>query len=236
MSISAVRRRVSLPPIPAQVYETCWNLLGLGAMPFPLVVLGHAGEERGLTSDWLGEHGLGGSGCGADRVGTELASALRVISDFDDELAVVYADEPGQTRVGCFTRGAEGLRAVLRGESVELCWIDPAHAAESAMAAIPPRAAALVPGPRNAADDTAVAEDAVGNAEFFAVYSTATAFGRATTVSRTPDRTGTRVSEVPVTWLDTPAGRYSITTADGQLALTPAAPAALLCQLRALFA
>ncbi|WP_168200892.1 ESX secretion-associated protein EspG [Allokutzneria sp. NRRL B-24872] len=232
MSISAVRRRVSLPPIPVQVYERCWNLLGLGAMPFPLVVLGHAADEGGHTTGWLGQHGLGRE----NQVGPELAAALRVISDFDEELAVVYADVPGQTRVGCFTRGPEGLRAVLRGEAVELCWIDPAHAAESAMAAIPPRAAALVPGPRNAADDAGAGEGAAGNAEFFAVYSTATAFGRATTVSRTPDRTGTRVSEVPVTWLDTPAGRYSITTADGQLALAPAAPAALLSQLRALFA
>ena len=231
VSISAVRP-VSLPPVPAPVYETCWNLLGLGVMPFPLVVLGHSTDdaaERERTRGWLSEHGLGSG----DRVGPELTAALRVIADFDDELAVVYADEPGQTRVGCFTRGAEGLRAVLRGDAVELSWIDPARTAESAMAAIPARAAALVPGPRSAADDSGASS---GNAEFFAVYSTATAFGRATSVSRTPDRIGTRVSEVPVTWLDTPAGRYSITTTDGQLTLAPAAPAALLTQLRALFA
>ncbi|MCP3798964.1 ESX secretion-associated protein EspG [Allokutzneria sp. A3M-2-11 16] len=231
MSISALRR-VSLPPVPAPVYETCWNLLGLGVMPFPLVVLGHSADDAAeRTSGWLNEHGLSG---GSDaHVGPELAAALRVIADFDDELAVVYADEPGQTGVGCFIRGADGLRAVLRGNAVELSWIDPARAAESAMAVIPPRAAALVPGPRSAADDSG---DGAGNAEFLAVYSTATAFGRATTVSRTPDRTGTRVSEVPVTWLDTPAGRYSITTADGQLTLAPVGPAALLEQLRGLFA
>ncbi|SDN15589.1 ESX secretion-associated protein EspG [Allokutzneria albata] len=233
MSISALRR-VSLPPVPAPVYETCWNLLGLGVMPFPLVVLGHSAEDaEERTRDWLGEHGLGG---GDVHVGPELAAALRVIADFDDELALVYADEPGQTRVGCFRRGAEGLRAVLRGDAVELSWIDPERAAESAMAVIPARAAALVPEPRSAADDSEDSGAVSGNTEFFAVYSTATAFGRATSVSRTPDRTGSRVSEVPVTWLDTPAGRYSITTADGQLALAPAAPAALLAQLRALFA
>ncbi|MFB9905242.1 ESX secretion-associated protein EspG [Allokutzneria oryzae] len=223
VSLSALRR-ANLPPIPAPVYEACWNLLGLGVMPFPLVVLGHSEQGRERTGSWLGEHGLGNG----TRVGPELAGALRVIADFDVELALVFADETGQTRVGCFVRGAEGLCAVLRGDEVRLTWIDPARLAESALAAVPERAAALVPEPRAAAED----DRAPG--EFFDVYSTATAFGRATSLSRCGDRIGTRVSEVPVTWLDTPDGRYSITTADGQLTLTPAGPAALLAQLRGL--
>ncbi|MFB9905241.1 ESX secretion-associated protein EspG [Allokutzneria oryzae] len=228
--------RTSLPAIPAPVYEVCWARLGLGVMPFPLVVLRTSDDPddhsavQARAAHWLREHDLGDE----HRIGPELTEALRTIADFDMELAVVYTEHEVQTRIGSFARGGRALRAVLRADTVELRWIETELLAASALAVVPEYGPGTASPVRVAADDLAragrhwersgvIRETGRVDAErFLGIYATATAVGQASALRPSTPRSCKLVAQSPVTWLDTPEGRYAVTHSDGWMSLAAA--------------
>ncbi|GAA4001197.1 hypothetical protein GCM10022247_22250 [Allokutzneria multivorans] len=228
--------RTALPAIPAPVYEVCWARLGLGVMPFPLVVLRTStdpddhGAVEARAAHWLREHGLGDE----HRIGPELTEALRTIADFDMELAVVYTEHDVQTRIGGFARGGRSLRAVLRADTVELEWIENELLASSALAVVPEYGPGTASPVRVATDDLAragrhwerfgvIADTGRADTErFLDIYASATAVGQASALRPSNPRSCKLVAQSPVTWLDTPEGRYSITHSGGWMSLAAA--------------
>ncbi|WP_168200968.1 ESX secretion-associated protein EspG [Allokutzneria sp. NRRL B-24872] len=226
------------------VYEVCWERLGLGVMPYPLVVLQHGvnGDERARAQEWaagwLAHHGLGD----AVRIGDPIAEALHAVAHASSELAVLYADEAGQTRIGSFVRGNACLRAVWRGDEVELTWMDRDDHARGVVDALPRCRAGKgqsgqVPakalehaaqawegsGAISAAEDRLVAAGAerAQARRFLDAYSSATAMGQATALKPQPHKDNKAIARTPMTFVDTPEGRYSITERANWLTISP---------------
>ncbi|GAA3993415.1 hypothetical protein GCM10022247_10960 [Allokutzneria multivorans] len=229
--------------VPAVVYEVWWERLGLGVMPFPLVVFQHGadsderGRARAWAEGWVAWHGLG----------DELAEALRVVADHDIELALVHTDREGQNRIGCFRKGRSVLRVVLHGDSVELAWLADTSLPSAAVGALPVRGAgrgqsAQVPveALTKCGDDWKrsglisdgvaalidVGADRLQAQRFLTVYSAADAMGQASAVQPRQGRSAA-LSTDPLSWLDTGEGRYVTTVNGGQVTLAPVSAAAL---------
>ncbi|WP_086823199.1 ESX secretion-associated protein EspG [Allokutzneria sp. NRRL B-24872] len=229
--------------VPAVVYEVWWERLGLGVMPFPLVVFQHGADEheraraRAWAEGWVAWHGLG----------DELTGALRVVAEHEVELALVHTDREGQKRIGCFRKGRNVLRAVIRGDGVELQWLADASLPGAAVGALPERGAgrgqsAQVPVEALAkcGDDwqrSGLISDGVAalvNAgadrlqaqRFLTVYSAADAMGQASVVQPRHGRSAA-LSIDPLSWLDTAEGRYVTSVNGGQVTLAPVSAAAL---------
>ncbi|MFB9902530.1 ESX secretion-associated protein EspG [Allokutzneria oryzae] len=230
--------------VPAVVYEVCWERLGLGVMPYPLVVLQHGVDDqerahaKAWASDWLAQHGLGD----AVRVGEALSSALHAIAHAGSELAVLYADHSGQTRIGSFAHGHACLRVVWHGDTIDLTWMDRDEHVRGVVAALPScrpgkgqsgqvPAAALEragaawadSGAISAAEDRLVASGAerAQARRFLTTYSSTTALGQATALRPHPQKDVRAIARSPVTFVDTPDGRYSITERSNWLTLSP---------------
>ncbi|SDN61610.1 ESX secretion-associated protein EspG [Allokutzneria albata] len=245
--------------VPAVVYEVCWERLGLGMMPYPLVVLQHGVDDEGRAhakawaAEWLAQHGLGD----AVRVADALSEALHAIAGASSELAVLYADQSGQTRIGSFLHGRRCLRAVWRGDAIELSWMDRNDHARSVVAALPQcgpgrgqpgqvPAAALEQagtawadrGAITAAEDQLVAAGAerAQARRFLATYSATTAMGQATALRPQPHKENKAIARSPVTFLDTPDGRYSIVERSNWLTLSPVSQSLMTTRLTELLA
>ncbi|MFB9908887.1 ESX secretion-associated protein EspG [Allokutzneria oryzae] len=229
--------------VPAVVYEVCWERLGLGVMPYPLVVFQHGDDveqrahARAWAADWLARHGLG----------EDLAAALHVVADHEIELALVHIDRDGQSRVGCFRRGGVALRVVLRDDTVELTWLGDVSLPSAAVAALPVRGAGRgqsVQVPAEALAKSGVGwqrsgmiSDGVGPLmaagadrlqaqRFLTIYSAAAEMGQASAIRPVPGRSAS-VSLAQVSWLDTPEGRYVSSVRSGYLTVAPVTPSAL---------
>ncbi|MCP3801695.1 ESX secretion-associated protein EspG [Allokutzneria sp. A3M-2-11 16] len=230
--------------VPAVVYEVCWERLGLGMMPYPLVVVQHGVDDEGRAhakawaAEWLARHRLGD----AVRIDDALSGALHAIAHANSELAVLYADQAGQTRIGSFLHGRACLRAVWRGDTIDLTWLDRDDHARGVVEALPQcrpgrgqpgqvPAAALEQagtawadrGAITAAEDSLVAAGAerAQARRFLVAYSATTAMGQATALRPQPHKENRAIARSPVTFLDTPDGRYSITERSNWLTLSP---------------
>ncbi|WP_030433330.1 ESX secretion-associated protein EspG [Allokutzneria albata] len=238
--------------VPAVVYEVWWERLGLGVMPYPLVVFQHGDDQherekvRTWASQWLAHHGLG----------ERLAEALRIVADHEVELALVHTDREGQSRIGCFRRRGTVLRVVLRGDSVELAWLGDASLPGAAVAALPqceagrgqsvqvPADALALSGARwqqsglisdGVEPLVAAGANRLQAQRFLTIYSGTSAMGQASAIRPVPGRSAS-VSAAHVSWLDTPEGRYVASVSGGYLTVAPANAGALSTRFAELLA
>ncbi|MEV6907480.1 ESX secretion-associated protein EspG [Amycolatopsis sp. NPDC051071] len=131
---------MALPALPALVYEVLWERLGLGPMPFPLVVHRHGSDDaerrecRAKAHRWLTSNSLGD----ADNLDGDLVQALRAMDDADFALSLLYSDAAGQAAVGCFPQPTgRALRVTMRNETVELGWMNATRLAEGVLEVVP---------------------------------------------------------------------------------------------------
>ncbi len=248
---------MGLPTLPVLVYEVLWERLGLGPMPFPLVVRRHGRDDaerrecRARAHRWLTSNSLGD----VDNLDGDLLQALRAVDDRDFALSLLYSDATGQTRIGCFPQPTgRALRMVLRNETVELGWMNAKRMAEGMLEVLPDvppgagrplrvaelalarsgrmwrRSGRLGDGTRSLIEHGV---DPDGAERFLRVLSGASAIGQASAVrSGTAGEVLTAVR--PLSFVDTGGGRYVVMRSYGSVTLMPADSVTLAARIKGL--
>lgn len=224
---------MALPAIPAHVFDVLWQRHRLPGPPFPVAVSppanGQAQAVRWLLLNRLGD---------ADRTDGDLTLALLTLGESTSGLWVRYADVRGLTTVGCYrTESGRALRVVQRCGTVEIGWCHARRMAEAAFDVLPkpavgsgrpvqvPSLALTRAGELwrrtgslgQATQRLAGAAGAVNAERFLQLYTSAAGIGQVGTLCG-----GAPASKPPLTFLDTPDGRFAVAHNYGWVILVPA--------------
>ncbi len=248
---------MALPTLPALVYEVLWERLGLGPMPFPLVVRRQGSddaerqERRVHAHRWLTSNSLGD----ADNLDGDLVQALRAMDDSDFALSLLYSDAAGRAAVGCFPQPTgRALRVTMRNGTVELGWLNATRMAEGILEVLPEvepgvgrplrvtelalnrsgrmwrKSGLLGDGTRFLAGYGVHREDAE---RLLRVLSRASAIGQASAV-RSGAAGNVLTAIRPLSFVDTDGGRYLVVRSYGSVTLLPADSVTLAARIRGL--
>ncbi|WP_244197444.1 ESX secretion-associated protein EspG [Amycolatopsis coloradensis] len=248
---------MTLPTLPALVYEVVWERLGLGPMPSPLVVRRHGRddeerrESRARAHRWLASHSLGD----ADIIDDDLHQALQAMDARDLMLSLRYSDSAGRVAIGCFPQPTgRALRVIMRDDTVELGWMNATRMAEGMLEVLPAtqpgcgrplrvgelalirsgrewrRSGLLSDGKRSLMEHGVDANSAEW---FLRVLSRATATGQAN-AARSGVTGKERTVSRPLSLVDSFDGRYIIIPSYGSVTLMPADGATVTARIRGL--
>jgi hypothetical protein len=246
---------MALPTLPTLVYEVLWERLGLGPMPFPLVVGRHGRDDaerrecRVRAHRWLTSNSLGD----ADNLDGALVQALRAMDDRGLALSLLYSDNAGQVAIGSFPQDTgRALRVVVRNGTVELGWMNATRIAEGMLEVLPDaqpgvgrplrvtelalvrsgrrwrRSGLLGDGKRSLIEDGV---DRDGAEWFLSVLSRASAIGQAS-AARPGVAGNVRTAVRPLSFVDTDGGRYAVVRSYGSVTLMPVDGATLAARIR----
>ncbi|WET82437.1 ESX secretion-associated protein EspG [Amycolatopsis sp. QT-25] len=248
---------MTLPVLPALVFDVVWERLGLGPMPSPLGVRRHGRddaereERRARANRWLTSNGLGDAGTLDD----DLRDAFRAMDDRGLSLSLRYSDSAGEVAIGCFPQlTGRALRVIVRDETVELGWLNAKRMAEGMLEALPDgrpgsgrpvrvgelavvrsgrawrRSGLLSAGKRSLIEHGV---DPEGAEWFLRVLSRARAIGQASA-----ERLGTAGKVLscarPLSFVDSVDGRYVVLRSYGSVTLMPAGGASLAARIKGL--
>ncbi|MFD5095139.1 ESX secretion-associated protein EspG [Amycolatopsis thailandensis] len=248
---------MTLPALPALVYEVLWERLGLGPMPSPLVVRRHGGDDaerqefRARAHRWLTSNSLGD----ANNLDGDLVQALRAMDERDLALSLSYRHPAGRVAVGCFPQSTgRALRVMMRDETVELGWMNAQRMAEGMLEALPDaqpgtgrplrvnelalirsgrtwrRSGLLSDGKRSLIEHGVAPE---GAEWFLRVLSRARVTGQAS-AERSGVAGKTLTAVRPLSFVDSDDGRYVVVRSYGSVTLMPADSATLAARIKGL--
>ncbi len=227
-----VRGVIWLSPVE---FSLLWHRLLLGELPIPLLVpdADHAGADAAERA--LADRGLGG----LERPAEDIAGILRILARPDVAMDAFITDAHGLRR--CLT-AADADRAALAVLDAHGVWLAPVtrqDMVEAALDPLPPVPAGLgrAATMRVADYERACAAGATGGAEAFrdVLRAAGTSIAEINTVERALTRRkgggqfgvtrwdagGRRRSRSPLTWLDTPDGRYALRREDDWVEVAP---------------